>query len=480
MATPLIHEDFLLRSTVAKRLYHHYAKEQPIFDFHCHLSPQEILEDRTYENLTQLWLSGDHYKWRLMRAHGVEEALITGDGDPYDKFLAWAKTVEQSMGNPLYHWTHMELKTYFGVDHLLGEETAREIYTHCAKKLREPGFSARGFIVRSGVEALCTTDDPIDDLHCHRALAEDSSFPVQVLPAFRPEIALHPENSNFCGWVEKLGTCCGISITTWENLETALEQRAEFFRDNGCLIADQSLLSPDFTSIAPAEQAHQALEKALRGEVLTPGELNTYQVHLLLFLGRLYHRMGFAMQLHFGVLRNCNSRLFPSVGADGGFDAVGDGISAASVAKLLDGLDQDNQLPPTVVYSLNGGDDDKLASVLGCFQQGGYRPGAQLPPKLQLGAPWWFSDHRDGMVKQMKALANTGLLSGFIGMLTDSRSFLSYVRHDYFRRVLCNLLGEWMEAGELPGEERAVGQMVERICYENSVQYFGLSQKKKG
>lgn len=464
-----IKPDFLLRSEAAQRLYREYAAEQPIFDFHCHLNPQEIWEDKTYRNLTELWLSGDHYKWRLMRACGAQEALVTGDADPYDKFLCWARTVEKSMGNPLYHWTHMELKQFFNIDTLLSEKTAPQIWKDTCAMLQTPGFSARSFIERSHVTALCTTDDPADDLSTHRALRDDPSFSVRVLPAFRPELALHPENAGFLPWLEKLSAVCDLSVNSLERLEQALWQRALFFRENGCLIADQSLLSPDFTHPGTREEAEEAFQKTLAGQPLSPQECNTYQTFLLLSLGRLYRRMGFAMQLHFGVLRNCNARLFPLTGSDAGFDAVGDGISAASVAALLDALDATDELPPTVLYSLNACDDDKLASVLGCFQQGSF------PPKLQIGAPWWFSDHRDGMEKQMKALANTGLLSGFIGMLTDSRSFLSYARHDYFRRVLCNLLGGWMEAGELPEDMALVGEMVRAVCYENAAAYFGLS-----
>lgn len=462
------HEDFLLHSPAASRLYHEYAENEPIFDFHCHLSPREILEDVRFENITQVWLSGDHYKWRLMRACGVPEEYVTGQGGPYEKFLRWAGTVEKSLGNPLYAWTHMELKRYFGVTELLNPRTAPAIWEACNARLQEPGFSARGLIRQSGVKALCTTDDPADDLAFHKALAADSSFPVKVLPAFRPEAALHPEQAGFQAWMSRLEGVVGRPVRTLSDLEEALEERAVFFKENGCLIADQSLQSPDF-ACGTRQEAESAFQKARNGEALTQQEYNAYQVQLMLSLGRLYHKMGFAMQLHFGVLRNCNSRMFPLTGPDAGFDSVGDGISAASVAALFDSLDRTGELPPTVIYSLNACDDDKLASVLGCFQEGSF------PPKMQLGAPWWFSDHRDGMEKQMKALANTGLLSGFIGMLTDSRSFLSYARHEYFRRVLCDLLGGWMERGDIPGDWELAGGMVRDICYNNAASYFKLS-----
>lgn len=463
-----IHEDFLLHGGAASRLYHTYAKAEPIFDFHCHLSPREIYEDLRFENLAQVWLSGDHYKWRLMRACGVPEEAATGDADPFEKFLQWARTVEKSVGNPLYPWTHLELNRYFGISQRLSSETAPAIWKACKEKLREPSFSARGLILQSGVTALCTTDDPADSLEYHRALAADKGFPVKVLPAFRPETALHPEQAGFREWMEKLGNVCGRTIRTLQDLEEALTERAVYFQENGCLTADQSLGTPDFTC-GTRKEAEEAFPKALSGEPLSPAERNAYQTQLLLSLGRLYHRMGFVMQLHFGVLRNCNSRLFARTGPDAGFDSVGDGVSAASMAALFDALDRTGELPPTVVYSLNACDDDKLASVLGCFQEGSF------PQKMQLGAPWWFSDHRDGMVKQMKALANTGLLSGFIGMLTDSRSFLSYARHEYFRRVLCDLLGGWMDAGDIPDDEALIGSMVKDICYGNAAAYFGLT-----
>ena len=464
---PYIHPDFLLQTEAARRLYHGFAAQEPIFDFHCHLSPQEIREDARFETITQVWLGGDHYKWRLMRANGVPEELITGDGDPYEKFLAWARTVEKSVGNPLYAWTHMELKNYFGVEELLSEKSAPAIWEACNQKLREESLSARGLICQSNVKALCTTDDPADTLEHHAALAADGSFPVKVLPAFRPETALHPEQVSFRDWVARLGEVTGRKIAALEDLEEALAQRAAYFQERGCLIADQSLQSPDFTT-GTRQEAEAAFRKALAGEDLSPAEQNAYQTQLLLSLGQLYKKMGFVMQLHFGVLRNTNSRMFPRTGPDAGFDCVGDGVSAASMAALFDALDKTDELPPTVIYSLNACDDDKLASVLGAFQQGTF------PQKMQLGAPWWFSDHKDGMVKMMKALANTGLLSGFIGMLTDSRSFLSYARHEYFRRVLCGLLGRWMEDGEIPQDYDLVGPMVRDICYGNAAAYFGL------
>ncbi|WOC31367.1 MULTISPECIES: glucuronate isomerase [Caproicibacterium] len=469
---PLIQDDFMLHSGTASLLYHRFAEKAPIFDYHCHLSPAEILENKTYRNLTEVWLSGDHYKWRLMRAAGVPEAYITGNADPYDKFLQFSKTVPRCAGNPMYHWTQLELKRYFGIDDLLNPENAPRIWERSGEQLQSPACSARELIRRSGVAALCTTDDPVDDLHCHKALAADKSFGVRVLPSFRPETALHPENQNFTVWVQQLSQVTGQSITTLRELEDALEKRAVFFRQAGCLSADQSLASPDFRCGTRAE-AEAAFQKRMEGKSLTDAETNAYQVQLLLALGRIYHRLGLVMQLHFGVIRSCSSRMLAQCGADTGFDAVGDGISAASLAALLDALDRTGELPKTVVYSLNANDNDKLASVLGCFQENVF------PQKMQLGAAWWFNDHRDGMEAQMRALANTGLLSGFIGMLTDSRSFLSYTRHEYFRRILCNLLGEWTERGELPTDYDLLGGMVEDICFHNAETYFDLPKMQE-
>jgi glucuronate isomerase len=462
---PLIHDDFMLHNGTASLLYHRFAEKAPIFDYHCHLNPEEILQDKTYSNMTEIWLSGDHYKWRLMRAAGVPEKYITGNADPYEKFLKFAETIPRCAGNPMYHWTHLELKRYFHVDDLLTPESAPRIWKTCNEQLQKPEFSVRSLIRRSNVAALCTTDDPVNDLHCHKALAADTSFATKVLPSFRPETALHPEDQNFVSWMQKLSAAVGTPVTTFAELETALEKRAEYFKAAGCLVADQSLASPDFCCGTRAE-AEAAFTKRMSGNKLTNEESNAYQNQLMISLGRIYHKIGFVMQLHFGVIRSCSTRMFAECSADTGFDAVGDGISAASLAALLDSLDKTGELPKTIVYSLNANDNDKLASVLGCFQENVF------PQKMQLGAAWWFNDHRDGMEAQMKALANTGLLSGFVGMLTDSRSFLSYTRHEYFRRILCNLLGEWTERGELPMDYDLLGGMVEDICYNNIAAYL--------
>jgi len=465
-----INENFMLQTKSAQKLYSDYAVNEPIFDYHCHLSPKEIYENPSYENLTELWLLGDHYKWRLMRACGISEEYITGNTAPYDKFLKWAQTIEKCIGNPLYIWTHLELKRYFGIDELLNSQTAPEIWEKTSKLLKQKdGYRARDFITRSNVAALCTTDDPIDTLEYHAAIKNDTSFKTQVLPSFRPEVALHPENASFCDWIAKLGKISEFKIETMQDLEHALEKRAEFFKNNGCLVADQSLNSPNFC-VGTRDEAEKAFKKALSGKILDEEEYNCYQTQLMLSLGKIYKKLGFVMQLHFGVLRNTNSRLFEICGTDTGFDAVGDGVKAESISTLFDRLNKTNELPKTVIYSLNACDDDKLASVLGGFQEGCF------PQKMQLGAPWWFSDHKDGMEKQMKALSNTGVLSGFLGMLTDSRSLLSYTRHEYFRRVLCNLLGTWMENGEIPNDFEMVGGIVKNICFNNVASYFTLQK----
>lgn len=466
--TTFIRDDFLLQSTTARRLYEEYARNMPIFDYHCHLSPREIWENEPAADMTALWLGGDHYKWRLMRAHGVEERFITGGAEPYEKFLRWADTVSHSVGNPLYHWCQLELLRYFGVEELLTAESAPRIWETCNRLLASGAGRPRSLIVNSGVKALCTTDDPADDLCWHRALANDAAFPVQVLPTFRPDKAIHLQNPGAREWVEHLGVAAGRVIDSFDSLLAALADRAATFKAAGCRLSDHSFGSPDFT-VRDAAKARTAFSRLLKGEPIPAEELAAYQTELMLELGRLYHRLDFSMQLHFGVVRNTNTRQFRVLGPDTGFDSIGDSLPAASLIALLDGLEVTGELPRTVLYTLNPADNAKFASVAGSFQSGPARG------KVQCGAAWWFNDHLDGMLDQMKTLANTGLLSTFIGMLTDSRSFLSYTRHEYFRRILCDLLGGWAEQGLAPGDPAALGGMVQDICYNNAVRYFGLS-----
>jgi glucuronate isomerase len=463
-----INDDFMLHNPTATILYHNYAEQMPIFDYHCHLNPQDILENRQFGDLAELWLAGDHYKWRLMRASGIDEKYITGDADNYQKFLKWAQTVPKCIGNPIYHWTHLELKRYFGVDELLSPESAPAIWQTCNEKLTQKDFYTRGLIERFHVKIICTTDDPTDSLSAHKALYEDKTFDVKVLPTFRPDKALHIENDGFMEWIAKLAETSNTTIDSFGALKAALEKRANYFKSIGCKVADQSFGSPDF-SFGTEYEAEAAFEKALYGKSLTSRETGVYQRQLMLFLGRLYNKYGFVMQLHFGVIRNTNSRMFRSKGPDTGFDSIGTGTSADSLAALFDSLEITGELPKTVVYSLDENDNAKIASVIGCFQNG------DCAGKIQLGAAWWYNDHRDGMLSQMKTLGNIGLLGSFIGMLTDSRSFLSYTRHEYFRRILSNLIGTWAENGEILLDVDFLGSMIKDICYNNAVRYFGIA-----
>jgi len=462
-----ITDDFLLKNKTASFLFHNYASKAPIFDYHCHLNPGEIYKDKKYNDITELWLGGDHYKWRLMRANGVDEEYITGSAGNFEKFKKWAETLSRCMGNPLYHWSHLELKRYFGIDELLNADTAPKIWDRCNEMLKEEGFSARSLIVRSNVKGLCTTDDPCDDLICHRKIKEDSSFNVQVLPTFRPDKALNIEKEEFAGYIRKLSEVSDIDINSFDTLVEALEKRARYFREAGCVLSDQSFGSPDFSK-GTLTQAKAAFDKALRGEVPGEEEINAYKTQLMLALGRIYNKLGFAMQLHLGVIRNINTRMAGKLGPDTGFDSIGDGISATSLAALLDGLEKTGELPRTIVYCLNDNDNDKIMAVIGSFQTCG------IKGKMQLGSAWWFNDHLDGMEKQLKSFANTGILANFVGMLTDSRSFLSYTRHEYFRRILCNLIGGWAEDGLVPKDNALLGKMVEDICFNNIVNYLGI------
>ncbi len=466
----LIQDDFLLKGKTARCLYHEYAAQMPIFDYHCHLSPQEILEDRRFNNLTELWLEGDHYKWRLMRACGVPEEYITGGAGAKEKFKAWASTVERCIANPISHWTALELARYFDIYEPLTGGTADEIWQRAERMLSSGEFTARTLIVKSRVKALFTTDDPADSLESHRALAADDGFDVLVCPSFRPETAVHPDESGFAAWVGRLSKAAGVAVSSYGDLILALSRRADAFAALGCRTADQSFGCPRFVP-SSGERADAVFRKAMAGMPLSEEELSAYQSQIMLDLGRIYHSHQFVMQLHLSALRNCNSRLYGSVGINAGFDAIGDSIPSASLACLLDMLDREGVLPKTVVYSLSENDNTRNASVLGCFQEDVY------PSKMQLGMAWWFNDNQQGMLHHLTAYANQGVLSGFIGMLTDSRSFLSYTRHEYFRRILCNLLGGWADDGIIALEDEQLGRVVQDICYNNAVRYFDISPK---
>lgn len=463
-------DDFLLTTPTARRLYQ-VARSMPILDYHCHLDPKEIAQDRRFENITQVWLGGDHYKWRLMRANGVDEAYITGDAPDREKFQKWAETLELAIGNPLYHWSHLELRRYFGYEGVLNEDTAQEVWELCNQKLQEPGMSARNLIANSGVTLVCTTDDPADSLEWHQQLAQDSSFPVKVLPAWRPDAAMGLERPEYLDYLQRLGQAAGVEIRTYADLKEALLSRMAFFDKMGCRASDHAL-TVAVCQPASEEELERVFQKRLEGEPLTQEELAAFQTGFLRFVAGEYKRLGWVMQLHYGCRRNNNTRMFHKLGRDTGYDAVLQGTPSLEVAAFLDLLASQDALPRMVLYSLNPNDDEGLNSVIGCFQDG-------TPlGRIQQGSAWWFNDHKTGMVKQLTAFANGGLLGNFIGMLTDSRSFLSYPRHEYFRRILCELLGAWVENGEYPADWKALEKMVRGVCYNNAVEFFGFPLEK--
>lgn len=463
-------DDFLLTTPTARRLYQ-VARSMPILDYHCHLDPKEIAQDRRFENITQVWLGGDHYKWRLMRANGVDEAYITGDVPDREKFQKWAETLELAIGNPLYHWSHLELRRYFGYEGVLNGDTAQEVWELCNQKLQEPGMSARSLIANSGVTLVCTTDDPADSLEWHQQLAQDSSFPVKVLPAWRPDAAMGLERPEYLDYLQRLGQAAGVEIRTYGDLKKALLSRMAFFDKMGCRASDHAL-TVAVCQPASEEELERVFQKRLEGEPLTQEELAAFQTGFLRFVAGEYKRLGWVMQLHYGCRRNNNTRMFHKLGRDTGYDAVLQGTPSLEVAAFLDLLASQDALPRMVLYSLNPNDDEGLNSVIGCFQDG-------TPlGRIQQGSAWWFNDHKAGMVKQLTAFANGGLLGNFIGMLTDSRSFLSYPRHEYFRRILCELLGAWVENGEYPADWKALEKMVRGVCYNNAVEFFGFPLEK--
>ena len=463
-------DDFLLTTPTARRLYQ-VARSMPILDYHCHLDPKEIAQDRRFENITQVWLGGDHYKWRLMRANGVDEAYITGDAPDREKFQKWAETLELAIGNPLYHWSHLELRRYFGYEGVLNGDTAQEVWELCNQKLQEPGMSARNLIANSGVTLVCTTDDPADSLEWHQQLAQDSSFPVKVLPAWRPDAAMGLERPEYLDYLQRLGQAAGVEIRTYGDLKKALLSRMAFFDKMGCRASDHAL-TVAVCQPASEEELERVFQKRLEGEPLTQEELAAFQTGFLRFVAGEYKRLGWVMQLHYGCRRNNNTRMFHKLGRDTGYDAVLQGTPSLEVAAFLDLLASQDALPRMVLYSLNPNDDEGLNSVIGCFQDG-------TPlGRIQQGSAWWFNDHKAGMVKQLTAFANGGLLGNFIGMLTDSRSFLSYPRHEYFRRILWELLGAWVENGEYPADWKALEKMVRGVCYNNAVEFFGFPLEK--
>lgn len=465
---PFITDDFMLHSDTAKELYLQHAEKLPIIDYHNHLNPKDIYEDRGYDNIMEVWLKGDHYKWRAMRANGIPEELITGSGEPYQKFLAWADTVKSSIGNPLYHWTHLELKRYFHIKKTLSPETAEEIWNTCNVLLKTSDFSVRNLLKMQGVKVICTTDDPADDLKWHKKLAEEGCG-IQVLPTFRPGKALDIEKSVFPDYVRQLEEVAAIRICELNDLLDALKKRLAYFIEAGCRITDHSLES-DFYIPASYIKADSIFQKRLAGSTLSLEDTAMYRGWILTELGKEYARKGLAMQLHIGAIRNNSHRMYERLGADTGFDSLNDLCYAPQLSALLNAMDVTGELPKIIFYYLNPKDVEMLAAMAGNFQsnQEGIRG------KVQLGSAWWFCDHKNGMERQMDALADTGLLSTFIGMLTDSRSFLSFPRHEYFRRILCNRVGNYVENGEYPRDMEYLGRLIEDICYNNAKAYFRL------
>lgn len=466
-----MNENFLLESEIAKSLFHDYAKDMPIFDYHCHLSPQEIAEDKKYKNITEVWLAGDHYKWRAMRSNGIEEKYITGAGSDYQKFLAWAKTVENCIGNPLYHWTHLELQRFFDINQPLNEDTASKIWEKANKLLAEDDFSARNLMKKMNVKGVCTTDDPIDSLEYHRVIAEDDDFEIKVLATFRPDKGTKIAEAGFSDWVTELEKVAEKKIENYDSFLTALKSRVDFFHRCGCRLADNDLPYVMYQR-AEIEELRNIFEKAVNQKELTKLEKDQFRTEVLLYLAELYSELGWVMQLHIGTHRNKNSRMFEKLGADSGFDSISDCQIAKPLSDFLDTLDLQNKLPKTILYNNNPNHNEVIGTMIGNFQGDG------IPGKLQFGTAWWFNDHIDGILNQLKTLASLGVLSTFVGMLTDSRSFLSCPRHEYFRRILSNLLGEWIEKGYYPNDKEKIKEIIQDISYNNAENYFDIDLPK--
>lgn len=463
-----IHDDFLLKTDTARRLFHEVACDLPIIDYHNHLPPGDIAGNRRFNDLFEIWLEGDHYKWRAMRANGVDERFCTGDADPYEKFLAWARTVPATLRNPLYHWSHLELKRYFGIDVLLSEATAPEVWAEANARLAQPDRRVHGILREFQVEVSCTTDDPADSLEAHRQIAS-SELATNVFPSFRPDALLRTADpAAFNAYVDRLGEAAGADVATYAGLVSAVERRHRFFHDAGCRLSDHGLSTPLATFGTETETA-AVYDKLRSGSEVSPHEQQLFGTSIMLLSGRLDAEKGWTNQLHLGALRNVNSRLHRSLGPDTGFDSIGDGVHAGPLARYLDRLDADRLLPRTILYNLNPTDNYMMATMAGNFQDG------SVAGKIQFGTGWWYLDQREGMTWQLNALSNLGLLSRFVGMLTDSRSFMSYPRHEYFRRLLCDLLGDDVARGEVPDDFDLLAGLVRGVCYENARDYFGFA-----
>lgn len=460
-------KDFLLQTETAQNLYHNYAEQMPIIDYHCHVSPKEIFENKQFKNIYEVWLSGDHYKWRMMRSDGVEEYYITGDAPQREKFQKFAEALPKAIGNPMYHWCHLELKKYFGYEGTLNGDTAEEVWQLAEEKLKDPAMYVRGIIAQSNVSFIGTTDDPVDTLEWHQRLKADASFSTVVAPTFRPDKALNIEKEGWKAYIQTLSDVSGIQITSVGSLKAALQARIAHFDACGCKASDHGL-DYIFYRQESSDDVEEIMKKALSDEKLSLAEVEAFKTDLLLFCAEEYAKRGWVMQLHYNCLRNPNSKMFRQLGPDTGFDCIGPAPSAQTLPKLLDALYCKDALPKTIIYSLDESDNTFIDTIIGAFQ------GPETAGKLQHGSAWWFNDNKTGMEQQLISLANLSLLGNFVGMLTDSRSFLSYTRHEYFRRILCNLIGTWVENGEYPNSEKDLEQIVTGICYNNAKRYFNL------
>ncbi len=458
-------KDFLLENETAKKLFHDYADKMPVIDYHCHIDPQEIYEDKRYDNITQVWLYGDHYKWRAIRSNGISEKYITGDSTDYEKFESWAKTMPKLIGNPLYHWTHLELQRYFDFNGALSQKTAKEVWNMTSEKLKT--LTVREIIKASNVKAICTTDDPTSDLKYHKLLAEDDSFDVKVLPAFRPDKAMNIDKFEFADYIDSLSDASGIKINSFDQLKAALKQRIDIFNEMGCVACDHGLDYAMYNMVSD-EEADHILKERLNGGKLTEDEVDGFKTALIIFLAGEYTKHGWVLELHYSCLRNNNTERYESLGPDTGFDAISSRDSSQGLVDLLDALNQNASLPKTLIFSLNPNDNAMIGTVIGCFQTD------EAKCKVQQGSAWWFNDTKEGMISQIKSFASLSVLSNFAGMLTDSRSFLSYTRHEYFRRILCNIIGEWVENGEYPNDEKELQSIIEDISFNNTKDFFGF------
>ncbi|MDA3732726.1 glucuronate isomerase [Niameybacter massiliensis] len=458
-------KDFLLTTKTAQDIYHNYAEQLPIVDYHCHIDPKQIAMNTEFENITQVWLGGDHYKWRQMRSNGVEEYYITGQASEREKFQKWAETLEKAIGNPLYHWSHLELQRYFGYTGILNSETAEEVWNLCNQKLQSGTMKVRDLIEISNVEVICTTDDPIDQLEWHKMIAEDESFNVRVLPAWRPDKAMNIEKEEFESYIKQLTKASGVEIMDFNSFKEALKIRLEFFHVNGCRVSDHAL---DYVMYREGseQEINDIFLKRMNGKSISDEEILQFKTACMVFFGKAYSKLGWVMQLHYGCKRNNNTLMFEALGPDTGYDCINNFAPSTEMADFLDILNRTDELPKTIIYSLNPNDNGVIGTIIGCFQGGG------IVGKVQQGSAWWFNDHKQGMMEQMTSLANLGLLGNFIGMLTDSRSFLSYTRHEYFRRVLCDLIGMWVENGEYPNDMKGLEKLVSNISYYNAKNYF--------